>query len=157
MVGDIAPNFSLEDQNGNIFELYKNLDKKILLVFYPKDNSLVCTKQLADYNNNIEMFNQNDIRVIAINTNLIDSHLLFCDELKLNFPMLSDGSKVVSKKYDAINILGINKRKLVLVDKNKKIIFEKVSSFFNYTGTKEIISLLKQMQQIILSNEIETN
>jgi thioredoxin-dependent peroxiredoxin len=145
MVGEIAPNFSLKDQNGSIFELYKNLDKKILLVFYPKDNSMVCTKQLADYNNNIEMFNQNDIRVIAINTNSVDSHLSFCDELKLNFPMLSDISKIVSRKYNAINILGINKRKLVLIDKNKKIIFEKVNPFFNYTGTEEIISLLKQM------------
>ena len=145
MVGEIAPNFSLKDQNGSIFELYKNLDKKILLVFYPKDNSMVCTKQLADYNNNIEMFNQNDIRVIAINTNSVNSHLSFCDELKLNFPLLSDISKVVSKKYNAINILGINKRKLVLIDKNKKIIFEKVNPFFNYTGTEEIISLFKQI------------
>ena len=46
MLNETAPNFRLKDQNGNEFELYNNLDQKVLLVFYPKDNSPVCTKQL---------------------------------------------------------------------------------------------------------------
>lgn len=49
MVGQSVQNFILPDQNGNDFDLYKNLDKNILLVFYPKDNSPVCSRQLSDY------------------------------------------------------------------------------------------------------------
>ena len=41
-VGDIVPNFIITDQNGKEFELYKNLDKKLLIVFYPKDDTVVC-------------------------------------------------------------------------------------------------------------------
>ena len=49
MVGAIVENFSLKDQEGNTFNLYENLDESILLVFYPKDDSPVCTKQLTNY------------------------------------------------------------------------------------------------------------
>ena len=51
-----APDFTLLDQYGNEFKLSDNLNKKILLVFYPKDGSPVCTKQLCDYNENLENF-----------------------------------------------------------------------------------------------------
>jgi peroxiredoxin Q/BCP len=56
MVGDIAKNFSLKDQNGNVFELYNNLNKRILLVFYPKDDSPVCTLQLSNYKQYLNEF-----------------------------------------------------------------------------------------------------
>ena len=52
MVGNIVENFILKDQNGNDFNLYENLYRIILLVFYPKDNSPVCTRQLTNYNLN---------------------------------------------------------------------------------------------------------
>jgi peroxiredoxin Q/BCP len=56
--GDIAPNFKLKDQNGNDFELYENLNKKVLLIFYPKDETPVCSTQLAEYNNNRHEFDE---------------------------------------------------------------------------------------------------
>jgi peroxiredoxin Q/BCP len=49
MVGDIARDFTLNDQSGLAFNLYSNLSRKLLLVFYPKDNTPVCSKQLTDY------------------------------------------------------------------------------------------------------------
>jgi peroxiredoxin Q/BCP len=88
--GDIAPNFILKDENGNDFELYKNLDTQVLLVFYPKDNTLVCSTQLEDYNNNLDDFITNGIKVAGISTDSIESHSKFCNKLKLNFPLLEN-------------------------------------------------------------------
>ena len=140
MVGDIAKNFSLKDQHGNEFELYKNLDKRILLVFYPKDDSPVCTKQLVNYEQYLNEFEENNIKVVGINTAASDSHFSFCNKLRLNFPVLSDISKQISKNYKALNLLGMNKRKLVLIDINRRIIFEKAVLPFNYLKAGQILT-----------------
>ena len=139
MVGDIAENFILKDQYGNDFELYKNLDKRILLVFYPKDDSPVCTKQLSNYDKNINEFEKLNISIAAINTAAVDMHLSFCNKLKLKFPVLSDKSKQVSKNYKALNLLGMVKRKIVLISTDKKIILEKVVLPFYYINTEKIL------------------
>jgi thioredoxin-dependent peroxiredoxin len=139
VVGDIAENFILKDQNENDFELYKNLDKRILLVFYPKDDSPVCSKQLSDYERNINEFEKFKINIVAINTADIDSHLSFCNKLGVNFPVLSDISKQVSINYKALNLLGIVKRKIVLINIDKRIILEKVVLPFNYINTAKIL------------------
>ncbi len=85
--GDIAPNFILKDETGKDFELYKNLDKQILLVFYPKDDTPVCSTQLAEYNDNLDEFIKNEIKVIGINADSVQSHLDFCTKLKIKFPL----------------------------------------------------------------------
>jgi len=140
VVGEIAKNFSLKDQYGNEFELYKNLDKRILLVFYPKDDSPVCTLQLANYEQYLNEFRKNNINVVGINTATRDSHFSFCNKLKLNFPVLSDISKQISKNYKALNLLGINKRKLVLIDTNKRILFEEAILSFYYLKAGQILN-----------------
>lgn len=139
MLGDIAPNFTLPDQNGNKFELYNNLDKKVLLVFYPKDESPVCTKQLSEYNVNLKELEKHDIKIVAINTASENSHLSFCNKLNFKFPVLSDVSKEVSKKYKALNLFRFNKRKLVLVDKNRKIVCVNSTSLLNYVKVETIL------------------
>ncbi len=143
MVGDIARNFSLKDQHGNEFELYKNLDKRILLVFYPKDDSPVCTKQLTNYEQYLTDFEKNNIKVVGINTAASDSHFSFCNKMGLEFPVLSDISKQISKNYKALNLLGINKRKLVLIDTNRRIVFEKVILPFYYLKAGQILNEVK--------------
>jgi peroxiredoxin len=143
VVGDIARNFSLKDQYGNEFELYKNLDKRILLVFYPKDDSPVCTKQLTNYEQYLTDFEKNNIKVVGINTAASDSHYSFCNKLGLKFPVLSDISKQISINYKALNLLGINKRKLVLIDTNRRIVFEKVILPFYYLKAGQILNEVK--------------
>ena len=140
MVGDIAKNFSLKDQHGDEFELYKYLDKRILLVFYPRDDSPVCTLQLSNYEKYLNEFEKNNIYVVGINTAAKDSHFSFCNKLKLNFPVLSDISKQISKNYKALNLLGINKRKLVLIDTNKRILFEEAILSFYYLKAGQILN-----------------
>ncbi len=148
MVGDKAADFSLKDQDGNEFDLYENLDKKVLLVFYPKDNSLVCTKQLTNYKENEKLFDEYGIKIIGINIEDETSHGAFCRKIGADFPVLADVDKSVSKQFDAVNLLGINKRKLVLIGTDKRIIFEKSVLSVFYTKAEEIIKSLKELKLI---------
>ena len=145
MVGEIAEDFSLNDQYGNIFNLYENLDENILLVFYPKDDSPVCSMQLSNYQKEHQLLKKSGIKVIGINTNSEKSHKSFCNKLSLQFPLLSDKTKNVSKQFNALNIFGINKRKLVLINRNKKIEFEKTVLPNRYLPASIIIKLVKQL------------
>lgn len=144
-VGDIAPDFTLLNQQGEEFNLYKNLNRNVLLIFYPKDNTLVCSNQLRDYQLNIEKFNQLDVQLVAINIADKETHKNFCDNIDINFPVLSDVDKKVSEQYSALNLFGQNKRMIVLIGKDKKIkLIRKMFSITYITSdelVKEIISL----------------
>lgn len=138
-VGDVVQNFILKDEHGRDFELYKNLDKKVLLAFYPKDDTLVCTSQLSEYNQNLDEFNKKKIKVVGISIDSVESHSNFCNKLKLNFPLLADTDKTVSKELDAINILGMRKRILVLVGTDKKVLWTDSTLSIKYIKSAEIL------------------
>lgn len=145
--GDIAPNFILKDENGNDFELYKNLGTQVLLAFYPKDNTLVCSTQLEDYNNNLEDFINKGIKVVGISNDSIESHSKFCTKLKLNFPLLADVEKKVSRQYNAINFLGISKRLLVLIGTDRKVLWTDSKISITFTKTDEILQKVKLLNR----------
>lgn len=144
-VGDIAPDFTLLNQQGEEFNLYKNLNRNILLICYPKDNTLVCSNQLRDYQLNIEKFYQLDVQLVAINIADKETHKNFCDNIDIKFPVLSDVDKKVSEQYSALNLFGQNKRMVVLIGKDKRIkLIRKMFSITYITSdelVKEIISL----------------
>lgn len=141
--GDLVSNFVLKDENGNNFELYKNLDKQVLLAFYPKDDTPVCTTQLNDYNQNLDDFIKHGVKVVGISTDSVESHSNFCSKLKLNFPLLADLDKTVSKQFDAVNFLGINKRLLVLIGTDKRVLWTEATLSFTYIKTEEILEKVK--------------
>jgi len=144
-IGDIVPNFTLKDEKGNDFELYKNLDQLVLLAFYPKDDTLVCSTQLSDYNRNLADFVTNEIRIIGISTDSVKSHSNFCSKLKLNFPLLADEDKSVSKQFGAINFLGINKRILVLIGTDKRVLWTDSTMSITYIKAKEILEKVRSI------------
>lgn len=143
-IGDTAPNFILKDETGKDFELYQNLEKYVLLVFYPKDDTPVCSSQLAEYNDNLNEFIEYGIKVIGLNADTAESHREFCSKLKLNFPLLSDENKQVSKQYDALNIFGMNKRTLVLIGKDKKVKWMASTLSIRFIKTEEILAKIKE-------------
>lgn len=147
-IGDVVENFQLKDQDGNVFDLYKNLDKDVLLVFYPKDNTPICTKQLVDYSLNKSELQKYGIKIIGINIDGIDSHNNFCTNNKIDFPVLSDNEKKISKQFDALHLLGRNKRKLVLIDKNKIIKFEHSTLPMFFVDTTQLLSELSKSKLI---------
>ena len=145
MVGEVAENFSLNDQDGKTFNLYENLDESILLVFYPKDDSPVCTMQLSNYQRELQLLKNSGIKVVGINTNSEKSHRSFCNKLSLEFPLLADKAKSVSRQFNALNIFGINKRKLVFINQNRTIEFEKTVLPNRYVSASQILRLAKQL------------
>ncbi len=147
-IGDVAENFQLKDQDGNVFDLYENLDKDVLLVFYPKDNTPVCTKQLVDYSTNKIELEKHGLKIIGINKDGIESHNNFCTNNKIDFPVLSDNEKKVSKQFDALNLVGQNRRKLVLIGKDKKLKFERSTLPVFFVDTAQLLSELSKTKLI---------
>ncbi len=145
-IGDSVENFQLKDQFGNEFDLFKNLDKDVLLVFYPKDNTPVCTKQLVDYSLNKAELEKYGIKIIGVNIDPVESHNSFCQNNNIDFPVLSDVEKKVSKQFDALNFLNQNKRKLVLIGKDKKIKFERSTLSMFFVDSRQLLSELMKTQ-----------
>jgi peroxiredoxin Q/BCP len=117
-VGDRAPDFDLPSTKGEI-KLSELLAKgDVLLVFYPGDDTPVCTKQLCNYRDNLRVFADLGVQVVAINPQSKESHDKFAKKHELPFPVVSDGDKSVCKQYGALNFLGMAKRALVLIGRD---------------------------------------
>ena len=144
-----AEDFILKDQHGKEFNLFENLDSPVMLVFYPKDDSLVCSKQLCDYNDNFENFRENGIKVVGISTDGLRSHQNFAEKYNLKFPLLSDTEKKVSKAFDALNLLGTSKRKIVLINRRKEIVYENTLVPIFYKKSEELLNdkILKSLKE----------
>jgi peroxiredoxin Q/BCP len=148
LVGSTVSDFSLKTQNGEVFNLYQNLNSPLLMVFYPKDDSRVCTSQLCEYNNELSSFNSLDIQVAAISTDSVESHNKFWNKYKFKFPILSDEEGIVCKMFDALTIFGNAKRKIVLIGTDRKIIYmdEKFSAFYLKVG--KLLQVLLKMKSL---------
>ena len=99
-VGTKAPDFALPDQNGNTHTLSEYAGKKLLLYFYPKDNTSGCSKQAAAYSENIDTFAEKGITVVGVSKDSIASHKKFEDKYGLKFTLLSDPELAAIKAYD---------------------------------------------------------
>ncbi|HSP98009.1 MAG TPA: peroxiredoxin, partial [Candidatus Dormibacteraeota bacterium] len=93
----------------------------VLLVFYPGDDTPVCTKQLCNYRDNLGVFGEMGVQVVAINPQSVESHRGFADKHKLPFAVVADSGGKVCRQYGALNFLGMAKRALVLIGKDGRI------------------------------------
>lgn len=99
-VGKKAPEFSLPDQNGVVHKLSDYLGKKVILYFYPKDNTPGCTKQACGYSERYPQFTEKNVEVIGISKDSVASHKKFEEKQNLKFTILSDPELEVIKLYD---------------------------------------------------------
>jgi len=95
-----APDFTLLDQNGEKHSLKDYKGKKLILYFYPKDNTSGCSMQACNYNDNILIFRNLGIEVVGVSKDSIKSHKKFEQNYNLGFTLLSDESLEVINKYD---------------------------------------------------------
>lgn len=95
-----APEFSLPDQNGEMHSLTDYRGKKVILYFYPKDNTPGCTKQACGYSDRFKQFGDKGITVIGISKDSVASHKRFEEKQGLKFTILSDTELEVIKAYD---------------------------------------------------------
>lgn len=99
-VGTKAPSFSLPDQNGNIHTLEEYKGKKVILYFYPKDNTAGCTKQACGYSERYPQFLEMGVEVIGISKDSVASHKKFEEKQGLTFTILADPELEVIQAYD---------------------------------------------------------
>lgn len=99
-VGDMIPDFSLKDQNGNPFDIasVKGI-KKIVLFFYPQDGSLNCTKEACYFRDLSDVFEEADAVIVGISEQSVESHKQFADQNRLNYTILSDTGNEVRKLF----------------------------------------------------------
>lgn len=99
-VGTKAPDFTLPDQNGEMHSLKDYRGKKLLLYFYPKDNTSGCTKQAIAYSSLKGDFEGKGIRVVGVSKDSVASHKKFEEKQDLTITLLSDEEKKVIEAYD---------------------------------------------------------
>ena len=99
-IGTKAPDFTLPDQNGTNHSLSDYLGKKVILYFYPRDNTAGCTKQACGFGDLYPQFEEKGAVVIGISKDSVASHKKFEERYGLPFTLLSDTEKTVIQAYD---------------------------------------------------------
>jgi peroxiredoxin Q/BCP len=128
-VNDFAPLFKLEDADGESFSLEQFRGKRVVLYFYPKDDTPGCTKEACAFRDDYKDYTDNEIVIIGVSPDNEKSHKKFAEKYKLPFILLSDPERGVLKSYDAWgekNLYGKITigliRKTFLIDQEGKII-----------------------------------
>jgi thioredoxin-dependent peroxiredoxin len=117
-VGEQAPDFELPGTDGP-FKLSEHRGERVVLLFYPGDNTLVCTKQFCSYRDRADDFAELDATVVGISSQSLDSHEAFTAKHGLNVPLLADTDKAVAKAYSAYAPrLGATKRAAIVIDED---------------------------------------
>lgn len=98
--GTKAPDFELPDQNGAMHTLKEYRGKKVILYFYPKDNTPGCTKQACGYSERYPQFQEKGAVVLGVSKDTVASHKRFEEKQNLGFTILSDPERKVIEAYD---------------------------------------------------------
>jgi peroxiredoxin len=137
-VGEIAPDFTLPSTQGEITLSKRLADGAVLLVFYPGDDTPVCTKQLCDYRDNLAVFAGLGVQVVALNPQSLASHEKFASKHDLPFPVAADEGGKVCKLYGAAGLFGMTKRALVLVGRDGRVAWRKTDFPIFFESAAEI-------------------
>lgn len=145
-VGDQAPDFKLPDADGKLYSLSSYRGKSpVVIYFYPKADTPGCTKQACGIRDDWKKFEEAGIPVFGISVDSIEDLKKFREKYSLNFPLLSDEKKEVTKAYGVLNLLGFASRVTFIVDKEGKIahIIDKVDV---NTHAKEVYELASKLK-----------
>ena len=117
-IGDRAPGFTLPATGASTVSLSDYAGKAVVLVFYPGDDTPVCTKQLNSYNRELDEFEALDAHVLGISAQGVESHEAFAGKHGLKFPLLADTDKAVAGLYGTLGPLGFPRRSVFIVDRS---------------------------------------
>ena len=133
--GEIAPDFVSTNENGETIRLTDLKGKKIILYFYPKDDTPGCTKEACDFRDKSSQITDKNTQVIGVSPDNMESHKKFKDKYNLQYTLICDEQNEISKKYDVYKLkkmygkeyMGIE-RSTFIIDESLRIqkIFRKV-------------------------------
>ena len=128
-IGENAPDFTLKDGDGNDWKLSDRRGKTVVLLFYPGDNTPVCTKQLCSVRDNWKDYQATGAEVVGISTDSAASHKGFAEKHNLPLTLLADETGEVVEKYQVKSWLpGRSARSVIVVDKNGAVRYHKTES-----------------------------
>ncbi len=144
-VGDVAPDFTLSSTEGSITLSERLQRRAVLLVFYPGDDTPVCTRQLCDYRDNLDGFAGLGVDVLALNPQKLDSHERFAKKHGFPFPLLSDPDRLVCKAYGASGLLGMTKRALVLIGRDGRVRWRRTDLPIFRRSAEELRDVIREL------------
>jgi len=147
-IGHKAPDFTLASGNGKTLSLKDFSGKKIILYFYPKDNTSGCTKEACSFETNLKAIKKKGAVLVGISADSVDSHVKFAEKYALSFPLLSDEKKDVIKSYGVWKEKSMYGRKYFGIERTTVVIDEQgiVQHIFNKVKvdghTEEVLAIL---------------
>ncbi len=144
-VGSKVPEFKLPDQDGKMFDINSVLGKKKLVIyFYPKDETPGCTKEACTFRDEYNVFNESDAVIIGISGQSVQSHKEFADKYNLPFTLLSDKDNTVRKMF-GVKTSPIPGRVTFVVDKTGHVVYTFDSLSQPEKHVAEALRILKTM------------
>jgi thioredoxin-dependent peroxiredoxin len=123
-IGDKAPPFNLATGDGKMISLKDLQGKKVVLYFYPKDNTSGCTKEACAFQKSLSVVKRKRSVVLGVSADSVDSHSKFAAKYELSFPLLSDEEKIVLKAYGVWREKSMYGRKFMGIERTTFIIDE---------------------------------
>lgn len=143
-VGDPAPDFALPGTGGQTYRLSDQRGTPVVLVFYPGDNTAVCTVQLNSYSNDIDAFEGVGATVWGISPQSVESHEEFACKQGFAFPLLADTDKAVGQAYGIVGPLGFYRRSVFVVGRDGTIAYAHRSQLgITFRPSEELIEAVK--------------
>ncbi len=143
-VGDRAPEFTLPGTGGQDFSLADFRGKPVVLVFYPGDNTPVCTRQLQSYTEDWDQFAGLGAAVLALSPQNVDSHEGFSCKHGFPFPLLADVDKAVGGAYGILGPLGFYRRSVFVIDGEGVIRYaHRSATSLSYRSADELVAAVQ--------------
>jgi len=147
-VGDTAPDFTLSTQSGAPVSLRDLLvEKDVVLYFYPRDNTAVCTAEACTFRDTYELFKDAGAEVIGISSDSVESHQQFAAAHELPFLLLSDTDGLIRKRYGVPTAFGLPGRVTYVIDRQGVVRHICFSQFTSQKHVDEALATLHLMRQ----------
>jgi peroxiredoxin Q/BCP len=149
-VGSKAPSFSLQSDEGKNINLKDFAGKKVVLYFYPKDDTPGCTREACSFAENASALRKEGAVVLGVSADSVPSHQKFKTKYKLNFPLLSDPDRATIQKYGVWKEKNMYGKKMMGVERTTFIIDEegKIAHIFPKVKvdghTEKVLEKLKE-------------
>jgi peroxiredoxin len=146
-VGDVAPDFELPASGNHTIKLSDfRGKKKVLLAFYPFAFSPVCSLQLPGLQRQLSQFQSLNTEVLGISVDSKHSSAAFAEHLHLDFPLVSDFNKEITRAYGVLREGGFAERALFVIDKTGKIAYAHVNAIGEVPDNEPVFEVLRQLQ-----------
>ena len=147
--GDNAPDFTLKDGDGDSWKLSDHCGKTVVLLFYPGDNTPVCTRQMCSVRDHWSEYQATGAEVVGISTDTVESHQGFAEKHSLPLRLLSDPDGTISAEYGMKSWLpGRSARGVVVIDKEGKIAYSKVQPLSLFRpADQDVLAAIRRARQ----------